>query len=205
MRNKIITVILLISAILLAFTMIRGIDLNNFKVLSISQIKEKNNELTGRINKANELAKIEYPNNVEKLTKTFEQYTLTKEKYEQLSGISSKEKIDIYETKQYDISYLWKLLGDYAEQRNLVLGIDIKKTNTANNLYSFNFSLAGEYRDIIRYIEDLENDSDLYFRIYDFKISGAGTKLNATFRVENININPSTLKGSQINTDKLFK
>ena len=205
MRNKIITIIILISIVLLAIAMFRGINLENFKVLSIAQIKEKNNELTEKIDKANDLASKEYNNNVETLTKTFEQYITTKEKYEQLAGISGKDKIDIYETKQYDISYLWKILGNYAEKRYLTLGIDVQKSNTGNNIYSFNFSVAGEYRNIIRFIEDLENDSDLYFRIYDFKISGSGTKLNASFRVENINIDPTTIKNNQTDAGKLFK
>lgn len=147
---------------------------------------------------------IDYPSNIDILSKTFDEYTITKEKYEQLSGISTKDKIQTYETKQYDISYLWKILGNYAEKRNLTLGIDVQKSNSGNNLYSFNFSISGEYVKIIEFIKDLENDSDLYFRIYDFKVNGSGTILNANFRVENINIDPTTIKNSQISTTELF-
>lgn len=193
MRTRITTIIILISIIVLAISVFYGINIKKIKVLSISQINEENNKLYDKIEEASDLAIKEYNNKVEKLSDTFNDYITVKEKYEQLVGFDDDKSLNKYESKKYDISYLWRTLGNYAEKRNLTLGIDVQNSDKVNSLYSFNFTVSGEYVKIIEFVTDLENDSDLYFRIYDFKISGSGTKLTATFKVENINIDPSTI------------
>lgn len=202
MRNRITSIIILISIILLAIAMFRGINIGNLEILSISQIKEKNSDLDKKIDKASTLTSVDYPKNVETLEKSFEGYTIEKEKYEELTGVSIENIEEIYETKQYDISYLWRVLGKYAENRKLTLGIDVQTANTGNSAYNFNFTVSGQYVNIIQFITDIENDSDLYFRIYNFKMSGS-TTVTATFTVKNINIDASTIKSTQTSSMNL--
>ena len=197
MRNRITSIIILVSIILLAIVMFRGVNIGSLEILSISQIKEKNNDLDTKIDQASTLTSIDYPNNVETLEKSFEEYTIQKEKYEDLTGISGENVEEIYETKQYDISYLWRVLGQYAQNRSLTLGIDVQTANTSSSAYNFNFTVSGQYVNIIQFITDIENDSDLYFRIYNFKMNGS-TTVTATFTVKNINIDSSTIKNTQI-------
>lgn len=195
MRNRITLIISLVSIILLAIVTIYGIEIGSFKILSISQIIEKNDNVNEKISEASKLTSVDYPERIETLNKTFDSYTIQKQKYQDLAGVSEEQNEEIYETKQYDISYLWRVLGKYATNRGLTLGIDVQKST--NNLYNFSFSLSGTYVDIIQFITDIENDSDLYFRIYNFKMSGSGATITATFRVEDINIDPSTIAGAQ--------
>ena len=195
MRNRITLIISLVSIILLAIVTIYGIEIGNFKILSISQIIEKNDAVNEKISEASKLTSVDYPERIEALNKTFDSYTIQKQKYQDLAGVSEGKSEEIYETKQYDISYLWRVLGKYATNRGLTLGIDVQKST--NNLYNFSFSLNGTYVDIIQFITDIENNSDLYFRIYNFKMSGSGTTITATFKVEDINIDPSTIAGAQ--------
>ena len=197
MRNRITSIIILISIVLLAVGMFRGINVGNLEILSISQIKEKNDGLHEKIDKASELTSVSYPNNIETLEKSFNDYTIEKEKYQELTGVSNKVIEETYETKQYDISYLWRVLGKYAENRGLTLGIDVQKSGQASNTYNFNFTVSGTYTDTIQFISDIETDSDLYFRIYSFKMSGSGETLTSTFSVRNISIDPSTIKDAQ--------
>lgn len=195
MRNRITLIISLVSIILLAIVTIYGIEIGNFKILSISQIIEKNDSVNEKISEASKLTSVDYPERIEALNKTFDSYKIQKQKYQDLAGVSEGKSEEIYETKQYDISYLWRVLGKYATNRGLTLGIDVQKST--NNLYNFSFSLNGTYVDIIQFITDIENNSDLYFRIYNFKMSGSGTTITATFKVEDINIDPSTIAGAQ--------
>lgn len=195
MRNRITLIISLVSIILLAIVTIHGIEIGSFKILSISQIIEKNDDVNEKISEASKLTSIDYPQRIETLNKTFDSYTVQKQKYLDLAGVSGEKNEEIYETKQYDISYLWRVLGKYATNRGLTLGIDVQKST--NNLYDFTFSLNGTYVDIIQFIMDIENNSDLYFRIYNFKMSGSGTTITATFKVKDINIDPSTIAGAQ--------
>jgi len=195
MRNRITLIISLISIILLAFLTINGVRLGSFEILSISQIIAKNDDVNTKISEASKLTSIDYPEKIENLNKTFDNYNIQKRKYQELAGVSEQYSEDIYETKQYDISYLWRVLGKYATNRGLTLGINVQRST--NNLYNFSFSLNGTYVDIIQFIADIENDSDLYFRIYDFKMSGSGTSITSSFLVRDVNIDPSTIAGSQ--------
>lgn len=200
MRNRIITMIILVSVILLAVMMFRGIKIGNFEILSISQLKEKNDLLDKRIETASELTSVDYPKKIETLDKSFDEYKIKKEKYNELTGGTTENIEEMYETKQYDISYLWRVLGKYAENRSLSIGIDVQTSNSTNNIYNLNFSVSGQYTNIIQFITDLENDSDLYFRIYNFKMTGSST-VTATFTVKNININPDTIKNTVSTTN----
>lgn len=204
MRNRIITIIILVSIILLAVMMFRGIKIGNFEILSISQLKEKNDLLDKRIEAASELTSVDYPKKIETLDKSFDEYKLEKEKYEELTGDSIGNIEEMYETKQYDISYLWRVLGKYAENRSLSIGIDVQTSNSANSIYNLNFSVSGQYTNIIQFITDLENDSDLYFRIYNFKMTGSST-VTATFTVKNISINPDTIKSANTSAESESK
>lgn len=204
MRNRITSIIILVSIVLLSVAMFRGISIGNLEILSISQLKEKNNKLHERIDKASRLTSIDYPKNIETLKETFEDYMIQKEKYEDLAGVSGENIEDIYETKQYDISYLWRVLGKYAQNRNLTLGIDVQTASRLDSSYNFNFTVSGQYVNIIQFITDIENNSDLYFRIHNFKMSGSGTNITSTFTVKNINVDSSTIKTTQTSSENLF-
>lgn len=197
MKNRIASIII-VSAILLFFVAFKGIKIGKFEVLSISQIIEKNDFLNGKILKASTLTSIDYPNSIEKMEESFDTYSIKKQQYEELSAFATEEKSDIYETKQYDIGYLWKIFGDYAKTSNLTISMDVKKSS--GNLYDLNFNVSGTYTNISKFIADLENNSDLYFRIYNFKMSGSGEIVSSLFTVKDVNINPSTITGIGISS-----
>lgn len=209
MRSKISIVIALICIILLIVAAVHGIRIGNFKICSISQLIEKNNQLEENITKVTNLTTMEFPDNISKLEDSFKLYMLEKQTYKELTGATSEIDEEIFETKQYDIVYLWKILGDYAKEEKfsgdpgLEISLDVKKTNVGNNTYDFNFIVSGTYTRISQFLVDIENDSELNFRIYNFKMTGrqangpngAESFMNyATFTVRNVSINPATIK-----------
>ena len=194
MKNKLTSIILLISIALLIIVMFVGIKIGNFQILSLSQLKNKNDELNTQIDTASKLTSIDYPSKIEQLEETYEKYTIEKEKYEEVSGFTDDEdKKEIYETKQYDIGYLWKTFGKYATSHNLTIGMEVQKSNNGENLYNLNFNVSGQYVNISEFITDIENNSDLYFRIYNFKMSGSGETVSSTFTVKDVAIDSSTI------------
>ena len=199
MRNKIITIIVLVLLVLIAVAMIKGIKIGNLQILSISQLKEKNETLNSKIEQASQITSIKYPDAQKKMEESYNKQQIQKEKYEELVDFNNVNEKSIYETKQYDIVYLWKIFGNYASKYNLTIGMDVKKA-TGPNLYDLYFNVIGEYTNIIKFISTIEDNSELYFRIYNFnmvssnKKEDTGIKVKASFNVKGVNLNPDTLK-----------
>ena len=194
MNNKITFIIMIISIILIFYLAFYGLSIDEFKILSISQLKEKNTQLNDKIDEASLLLQNAYPQKEQNLEETYEKYTIQKQKYEELVKTTNESKNGIYETKQYEVGYLWRILGNYANKRNLSLGIDIQKNSIGESLYNIQFNVLGDYVKISQFIADIENDSDLYFRIYNFKMAnGEEGEVRATFLVKNVNLDISTI------------
>lgn len=193
MRSQINTIIILISIVLLIFLAYKGVTIGDIQVLSISALIQKNDFLSQKLEEATLLTTQDYPDNISKMEENFQKYLTQKQKYEQLVKVTHNDK-QTYQTKQYDISYLWRVLGAYAKNRGVSLALDVKKSNVGTNAYDLNFNISGKYTRIIEFILDIENDSNLRFRIYDFNMVGK-TKDNseATFTVKNVNIDSSTI------------
>ena len=172
-----------------------GFQVGDIEVLSIEEIKQKNIKLDENIEMASSLTVIEYPDAVSSLEETYGRYKTIRRKYEELIETSNLNDESAYETKEYDIVYIWELFGKYATARNISIGLEVKKARTVGktSLYDLNFRISGEYVNISQFISDIENNSDLYFRIYDFKMSGSGQVVSASFTVKNINLNSETL------------
>lgn len=194
MKNKITLLAFGICIVLIIVILIYGINIFGFEILSISQLMDKNSELEGKINTASTLTAIDYPETIANLEETYEKHEVEKRKYEQLVDLKHGSKKEIYETKQYDVGYLWKKIGKYATSRKLSMAIDVQKA-AGKDLYDLKFVISGRYSNTIQFISDVENDSDLYFRIYDFKMIPAqedGQYVTSNFTVKNVNIDPET-------------
>lgn len=193
MRSNVTFLIILISIALMIYIGTQGIKIGSFEVLSIAQLIDKNQQLEEIIEEASKLTSTNYPENITTLEETYEKYRIQKQKYEQLAGTTKETNDKVYETKQYDIGYLWRILGNYATKRNLNLGIKVQKNSNSSSSYNIEFSVNGKYVNISQFITDIENDSDLYFRIYNFEMSGSGETVLATFMVRNVNLDASTI------------
>lgn len=202
MRNKIIIIVLLVLLVLISVAMIKGIKIGDFQILSIAQLKQKNESLNSKINQASKLTSIRYPEAQQKLQEAYNKQQVQREKYEELSDFSNVDEKSIYETKQYDIGYLWKIFGKYASKYNLTIGMDVKKA-TGENLYDLYFNVSGEYSNIIQFIAAIEENSDLYFRIYNFTMSGSSSTVSSSFNVKGVNIDPATIKNSTTNSTQI--
>lgn len=199
MRNQITIILLFIFLALIIFASVHGIEIGSFKVLSVQQLLQKNEDLNGKIATASDLTTIDYEQSKATLEQTYEKQQIEKQKYEELMGLTDSNSKQVFETKQYDVGYLWKVIGKNATKRNLKIGMNVQKT-TGQNLYDLNFSVSGQYPNTIQFITDIENNSDLNFRIYNFKMTGSGDAVSSTFSVKGINIDPKTTIGGTTST-----
>lgn len=208
MKNKLIFIILLISFVLVICLAVFGFKVGNFEIPSISKMIAKNENINTNIETVTRLTSSDYPNAVTKLETTIDTLKIQKEKYEQISGFEADDK-QLLETEKYDIGYLWTTLGEYATKNNVNLAMDVKRS-TGTDLYNLYFTVQGEYVEISDFITKIENDSNLSFRIYNFKLvpGSSNVKLKATFTVKDVNIDGGSLikntssVASNLNTSK---
>lgn len=193
MKEKILPIISIIFLGITIYALIFSINFGKINILSVSNIKENNQKVNEKIEETEKIVTETYPSAITKMEEQYSQYTEEKQKYKELTSMTKKS--STYETKQYDITYIWKKVGTYATTNNLALGISLKKN--ISSLYDLNFTVKGDYIDIIPFIRELEEDSEFMFRIYNFKMVAADANkrvIVANFTVKNINIDPSTIK-----------
>ena len=88
----------------------------------------------------------------------------TKQKYEEYNV---QGELGLIQIKTYKVEYLWAIIGQYAKNRNTQLTLDLVSAG-GDNLYDLNFTLIGDYTDIINCISDIEDDDTFNFKITNF-------------------------------------
>ena len=99
----------------------------------------------------------------------------------------------------YEIGMLWIELGNHAKSEGITMDVSAKDltpihtstTTEVDKKYNCNlyFTATGTYAGIAGFIEDIEDDSKLGFRIEDFKITASSegnNVLQATFTCKDI-------------------
>lgn len=225
MKNILISVISILLTVIIIICMFRGISIGQFKILSIPEIKLSSMKLDSEIEELNNLKNATYKKKLNDLQSSIKNLTSAKQSYLDLASISTDTEIQQANQEQtYAMEFLWNKVGTYATNQGLALTWNVVSTGV-NNKYTLNFTITGSYIGIINYIYSLENDSELAFRIENFKIVSAGaassnsnsnsnsstqdnTKVTATFTVSNIGIKEETvtsLTTSSSNTNNTNK
>lgn len=198
MKNILITLLAVLITILTIILMIKGIEIGNLKVLSVTEIKENSEKLDDEIEKLNALKDTTYKKKLSDLEKSIKNLMISKQDYLDVASLSTDEEIkEANQEKVYSMEFLWNKVGNYATKQGVNLKWDVTSTGT-DNIYTLSFSVTGSYIGILNYVYELENDSELAFTIENFKVvSGENAeKLNATFTVSNIGIKKESISSN---------
>lgn len=204
MKDILITIISVLLTIVIIICMAKGLTIGNFHILSIADIKDGSAELDSEIEDLNTLKNVTYKKKVDDLQTATKNLTSAKEKYLNLASISTDKEIqDASREKPYKMEFLWEKVGSYATKEGVTLKMDVTSTGL-NNKYTLNFTNSGSYVGVISYIYSLENDSELAFRIENFKMVSGGSSTQAsssgtvtgTFSVNNVSIETETISSS---------
>ena len=191
MKNILITVISVLMTVLIIITMIKGLTIGKIKILSIADIKQNSMDLDKKIEDLNTLKNLTYKQKVGNLEDSTKRLTTAKQKYLEVASLSTDEQIKAANQEPvYSMEFLWDKVGSYATREGLKLKWVVTPTGTTNKS-TLSFTLTGAYISIINYVYAIENDSELAFRIENFKIvpaGGEGEFLTATFTVSNIGV-----------------
>lgn len=192
MRKILIIIIIIILLILGYFMIIDGIKVLGINVLSIKQIKEKNDLLNSKLEEVSTLTSADYPATISSLNESAKQLSIEKANYADAVYFSSSNDVNMAtQVEKYEMEYLWAKIGNHATKNKTVLKIDIKTSSSGtSNVYDLYFTSTGSYISISEFIAAIEDDSSLSFKIEDFKLLPANNnELEATFTVRDISIN----------------
>ena len=193
MKNILITIITVLITVFVAICMIRGFSIGNFKIPSFSQIAASSKQLDADIEKLNDLKNTTYKKKVSDLETSTKSLASSKQKYLDLASVSTEKEIkEATVTQKYAMEYLWSKLGGYATKEGVNAKI-VVETSGVEEKNTINFTIEGTYIGIINYVSAIEDDSDLGFRIENFKITGSTEILTATFKVSNVGIKAETV------------
>ena len=203
--KKILIILLIILLITLSyFAIFKGISLGSFEVLSVEKIQEENDRLTQEIEQTEKLIHSDYIQKTDELQSSVDSLMNAKDEYVELANVSSdKDLINASKQEIYKIEYIWTRIGSHATSEGVELKLDITAGETgeqeSKNLL---FTVTGNYIAVINYVLSIEDDSQLGFRIENFKIlPGSGENgRQATFTVRNVRIKQENAT-SAVSTD----
>lgn len=203
--KKILIILLIILLITLSyFAIFKGISLGSFEVLSVERIQEENDRLTQEIEQTEKLIHSDYIQKTDELQSSVDSLMSAKDEYVELANVSSdKDLIDASKQEIYKIEYIWTRIGSHATSEGVELKLDITAGETgeqeSKNLL---FTVTGNYIAVINFVLSIEDDSQLGFRIENFKIlPGSGENgRQATFTVRNVRIKQENAT-SAVSTD----
>lgn len=199
MKDILITVISILLTVVIIICMVKGLTVGSFRILSISNIKQESLNLDNEVDELNNLKNVTYKKKIDDLQTATKDLTTAKQKYLDLASVSSDEEIQEANLEQtYAMEFLWNKVGSYATKEGVTLKWDVSSTGV-NNKYTLNFTTTGSYVGVISYIYALENDSDLAFRIENFKMTASGKNVTATFTVNNVAIKAETISSASSN------
>lgn len=206
MKKILISILVVLLLILTYVILAKGINIGFIKIDSISSIKSESAKLDEDLNKANELSNKTYPTEVEGLEEAIRKLKISKQEYENKKLYSTEnEALGTVEIKTYTIHYLWTILGNYREDRDVrSLTLDLKSTEN-EDVYDLEFTLVGNYISITDFLYDIEDDEELNFEIKNFRISSEITtqgNSSTEDEVEETEENKNNILSNNINTNK---
>ena len=203
MRKILIIILIILLLVLAYFTIFQGISIGTFDILSTKDIIKLNEDLTHKIEEANTKTKSELPNKESELESSVETLLENKEKYYKVANVSTETEISKANKEEvYDIEYLWLRVGSHARKEGVNIKMEIKQGD-AGDIKNLTFAVNGKYVGIIDFVSALEDDSELDFRIENFKLIPSDENLQATFNVTGIRINIENTNESVDTTNQI--
>ena len=168
-----------------------GLQIGSFHILGIRQIQDKNAELEDTVTEATKLASSSFPSTVNELNASMEDLKKQKTAYEDMVAVSESGDVETAsQLSNYNLDFLWTQIGTHATSEGVNIDMALTQGTGGQNVYNINFTAVGSYVGISEFIRDIEDDSDLAFKIEEFSMTAgeSTSQLRATFVCKNIPI-----------------
>lgn len=203
MRKILLGLLVILLLALAVYTAVYGIELGGLKINSIPAIKEENEILESKIDKASKLRTTQYPSEITTLEGAYKKLVAEKENYEQILALGVDENGQpINKIQEYEMEKIWVAMGNHAKAQGVDLKMDVTLNNSVSKTYDLKFTVTGGYIQIVDFLYDVERDSTLVFKIENFKLVAGETTdvLVGTFTCKDIKININDITGSNSTT-----
>lgn len=199
MKKTLILVLIVLLLALCGYVVIEGFEIGPIKILSVLEIKSRNEDVKQEAEKASELANSDYKKATSDIESNVKKLEEQKKTYDDMVTTSDGTQIQsVNQIQTYEVEYLWTKVGNHATSEGVTIKMDIAKgtntvqaSDTQTGTYNLNFTVTGQYVGIADFIYSIENDSSLGFKIEEFKLipvdNNAG-QLKATFICKDIAI-----------------
>lgn len=168
MRKTILTVVLIFT-IIFGFLCVKNGITFPIKVYSYEELKTESNTVNTKMDDLTKMKATTYAATESSLQTSVKKHLEIKTNYDKISSTKSEDqKEKALLGQDYDISYLWVKLGNYATKNNcdLTLEISQEKDTKENDKYvlcDLKFETTSGYDGITSFIEDIGRDSELLF------------------------------------------
>ncbi len=192
MKKLLLSSLIILLVILSVYIIFEGTKIWDIEILGIKGIKQENDNLDTKLEKAKRLSQVNYKQAVKDLEENIKKLKTEKKNYEDLTIMNNQNNEQITsQIQKYEIETLWVTIGNYATNEGAVIKMDVTKgSNNLRETYNLRFTVNGSYISITDFISDIENDTTLGFKIENFKImpSTEEKTLQATFVCKDIYI-----------------
>ena len=203
MKKLLITIVIVLLTILTIITIVRGLQIGGLEILGITGMNEKNTQLDEEINQATKLASTDYPKVLSDIENNVKELKKQKQTYDDMVTVSTDAQVEqATQFAKYEQEKLYILLGSHARSEGVDLDIVFTVSNNLENAYDLNFEVTGQFISVTDFIADIEDDSELGFKIENFSMtSNGGNEVKGTFVCRDIVINDITQISTGHNSD----
>ena len=191
MKKTLILILIVLVLALTIFTLINGLQIGSFSIWGIRTIQDENAKLDETVTQATKLASSTFPGKVSEVNTSMKNLQEQKTTYEDMVAVSNTGDVQTAsQLSNYTLDFLWTEIGTHATSEGVNIDISLTAGAGGQNVYDLNFTVVGSYVGICEFIRDIEDDSDLAFKIEQFSMTAgeSTSSLRATFICKNIPI-----------------
>ena len=199
MKKLLIIILIALVLTLTIYTVVNGLQIGSFSIWGIKKIQEENAALDETVTEATKLARSTFPGKVSEVNASMEELEEQKTTYEDMVAANSTEDVQTAsQLSNYTLDFLWTEIGTHATSEGVSIDISLTAGTGGRDVYDLNFTAVGSYVGISEFIRDIEDDSDLAFKIEQFSMTAgeSTSSLRATFVCKNIPIQGISSLGS---------
>ena len=178
MKKLLLGVIIILLLALTGITVVKGFNIGNLSILGLQDIQKNNEDLDQKVKQATKLASTDYQFKLDSLNDEVKALESEKAKYEDMVNVSTEGEVQAAsQIHDYKIDFLWIKIENHAKSEGVVMKMELTRgASGAQDVYNLNFTATGSYIGIADFISAIEDDSELGFKIEEFKMTAQSTE-----------------------------